>query len=180
LKHIFKSQVTAVPAVPCLSIAISILALDQGTKFLTERCITSSITVIPGLFNLVHVKNTGAAWGIMQGKGVILFAISMVVLVLLSVFIKKLAEGWMERYCAIALIAGGILGNSVDRIFRGSVVDFLDFYVGSNPGHHWPAFNVADSAICVGVFIFIISSWSRPQPEKAPEGSGQEDSGSPV
>lgn len=160
MKHFFKSQVASVPAIQCLSVVASILVLDQLTKILTERCITSSIRIMPGFFNLVYVKNPGAAWGIMAGKGMILLLISIIVLILISIFIKRLTEGWMERYYALSLICGGIIGNSIDRITRGAVVDFLDFYAGS---YHWPAFNVADSAICVGVFIFIISSWIRPQ-----------------
>ena len=147
----------------CLALTAIVLILDQFTKVLTVRFIKSSIAVIPGLFNLVYVKNPGAAWGILAGKGWLLLMISVVVLILIIIYLRKLTEGWMERYLSMSLICGGILGNSLDRILRGSVVDFLDFYIGSNPGHHWPAFNVADSAICVGVFIFVISSWVRPQ-----------------
>ncbi len=168
MKPIFKNQVPAVPAIQCVSIALFILLLDQCTKILTERCILSTIKVIPAFFNLVHVKNPGAAWGIMPGKGLLLLAISIIVLALLVIFIRKLAEGWIERYYAISLIGGGIMGNSVDRVLRGSVVDFLDFYAGS---YHWPAFNVADSAICVGVAVFIISSWLRPQPDNVEKSS---------
>ncbi|MFA6568753.1 MAG: signal peptidase II [Victivallales bacterium] len=144
----------------CAFLTGLILVADQITKIVVENRITSSITVIPGLFNLVFVKNSGAAWGILAGKGWLLLLISVIVFVLIVVFIRRIAEGWPERYYSMALVAGGIVGNSVDRIWRGSVVDFLDFHYGS---HHWPAFNVADSAICVGVFIFIISSWFRPQ-----------------
>jgi signal peptidase II len=145
----------------CAILTGLILVIDQITKMIVENTITSPIKVIPGLFNLVFVKNTGAAWGILAGKGWLLLVISAVVFVLIVVFIRRITEGWIERYYAMALIAGGIAGNSIDRIWRGAVVDFLDFHYGS---HHWPAFNVADSAICVGVFIFIISSWIRPQP----------------
>ena len=144
----------------CAILTGLILVIDQITKMIVENAITSPIKVIPGLFNLVFVRNTGAAWGILSGKGWLLLIISVVVFVLIVVFIRRIAEGWPERYYSMALIAGGIAGNSIDRIWRGSVVDFLDFHYGS---YHWPAFNVADSAICVGVFIFIISSWIRPQ-----------------
>ena len=144
----------------CAILTGLILVIDQITKMIVENAITSPIKVIPGLFNLVFVKNTGAAWGILAGKSWLLLIISAVVFVLIVVFIRRIAEGWPERYYSMALIAGGIAGNSIDRIWRGSVVDFLDFHYGS---YHWPAFNVADSAICVGVFIFIISSWIRPQ-----------------
>ena len=146
----------------CAILTGLILVIDQITKIVVENNISSSIKVIPGLFNLVFVKNTGAAWGILAGKGWLLLVISAIVFVLITVFIRRITEGWPERYYSMALIAGGIAGNSIDRIWRGAVVDFLDFYCGS---YHWPAFNVADSAICVGVFIFIISSWVRPQPD---------------
>jgi signal peptidase II len=145
----------------CAMLSGLILIIDQITKVIVENNISSSIKVIPGLFNLVFVKNTGAAWGILAGKGWLLLLISIIVFILIVTFIRRITEGWPERYYSMALIAGGIAGNSIDRIWRGSVVDFLDFHYGL---HHWPAFNVADSAICVGVFIFIISSWSRPQP----------------
>ncbi len=153
----------------CLSAFVIILILDQFTKILTERLISqgSPIPVIPGVFDLVYVKNPGAAWGIMAGKGMLLLAISIIVLILMTVFIKKLTDGWMERYYAISFICAGIAGNSIDRIFRGSVVDFLDFHAANH--YHWPAFNVADSAICVGVFVFILSSWLRPQPQPQPQ-----------
>ena len=144
----------------CLAVAVIVLILDQLTKVLTEKFIKAAITVIPGFFNLIYVRNPGAAWGILAGKGGLLLIISIAVLILIIIYIRKLTEGWMERYLSISLICGGILGNSLDRILRGSVVDFLDVYVGT---HHWPAFNVADSAICIGVLIFVISSWARPQ-----------------
>ena len=146
----------------CAVLTGLIIVVDQIAKIVVENNIdpSSKVIVIPGLFNLVFVKNTGAAWGILAGKGWLLLVISAIVFVLITVFIRRIAEGWTERYYSMALIAGGIAGNSIDRIWRGSVVDFLDFYCGS---YHWPAFNVADSAICVGVFIFIISSWIRPQ-----------------
>lgn len=146
----------------CAVITGLIIILDQLTKIAAENRITSPIKVIPGFFDLVFVKNTGAAWGILAGKGWLLLIISLIVFTLIVVFIRRITEGWPERYYSMALIAGGIAGNSIDRIWRGSVVDFLDFYYGS---YHWPAFNVADSAICVGVFVFIISSWIRPQSE---------------
>ena len=144
----------------CAVLTGLIIVIDQITKMLVENRLTASVKVFPGLFNLVFVKNTGAAWGILAGKGWLLLLISIVVFILITVFIRRITEGWTERYYAMALIAGGIAGNSIDRLWRGAVVDFLDFHYGP---HHWPAFNVADSAICIGVFIFIISSWLRPQ-----------------
>jgi signal peptidase II len=169
LKQFLKNiRCTEIPARQCILIAGLILLLDQLTKIAVVRCITSPVKIIPGLFDLVFVENTGAAWGILRGKGWLLLIISTTVLFLIIYFIRMITEGWIERYYAISLIAAGILGTSIDRI---SVVDFLDFYAGT---HHWPAFNVADSAICVGAFLFVLSSWIRPQAgtDKGPQADG--------
>jgi len=138
-----------------------ILILDQATKFLAIEHFSSSPPLkISSFFNLVLVRNTGAAWGIFAGRGGILLTISLTVFILLTVFHRLFTEGWPERYYALALLLSGISGNSIDRVFRdGAVVDFLDFFIGK---YHWPAFNVADSAICVSVAIFIISNLIRP------------------
>ena len=91
----------------------------------------------------------------------------MVFLVAIVLQIKRLTEGYPERYYAMGMIVSGIIGNSIDRIWRGAVVDFLDFHIA---GHHWPAFNIADSAICVGVGIYLISSFKRPAGPAGKEG----------
>ena len=148
----------------CISITGIILIADQITKALVEKYIDKTIDVIPGFFSLVKVGNSGAAWGMFAGQRWLLLAISVLFFLGVIFFFRSLTEGWRERYYATALVLSGILGNSVDRIWRGGfVVDFLDFYV---KGYHWPAFNVADSAICIGVGIFIISSWKRPVKEE--------------
>lgn len=137
-----------------------LLILDQVTKALIEKYVTEAITVIPGLFSIVHVGNPGAAWGIFSGHRWPLLIISIVFFLFVVFYFRKLTEGWPERYYALALIVSGIFGNSVDRIWRdGVVVDFLDFYIKK---WHWPAFNVADSTICIGVGLYLISSFRRP------------------
>ena len=147
----------------CISLTGFILLSDQITKAVIEKYLDLPIEVIPGFFSLVKVGNSGAAWGMFTGQRWLLLAISILFFIGVICFFRSLTEGWHERYYATALVLGGILGNSVDRIWRGGfVVDFLDFYVGK---YHWPAFNVADSAICIGVGIFIISSWIRPAKE---------------
>lgn len=141
-----------------------LLILDQITKALIEKYVTAKIVVIPGFFNIVHVGNSGAAWGIFSGYRWLLLAISIGFFLFVVFYFRKLTEGWPERYYALALVVSGIFGNSVDRIWReGIVVDFLDFYISK---YHWPAFNVADSAICIGVGIYMISSFKRPEKEK--------------
>ena len=121
------------------------------------------IPVIPDFFNLTYITNTGAAWGILAGHGWLLLLISFAVLIAVIYFIHTLTEGWPERIYAIALISSGIVGNSIDRIFRREVVDFLQFLFGK---YQYPSFNIADSCICVGVFLFIFSTILRPEKKK--------------
>lgn len=116
-----------------------------------------------GFFNLTYITNTGAAWGILAGHGWLLLLISFAVLIAVIYFIHTLTDGWPERIYAIALIVSGIVGNSIDRIFRREVVDFLQFLFGK---YQYPSFNIADSCICVGVFIFILSTILRPDRKK--------------
>ena len=150
--------------IKCMVLTGAALILDQVTKALIEKYITNPVPVIPGLFNIVRVGNSGAAWGILEGRLWLLLGISLGFLLFVIFSFRKLTEGWPERFYALALVVSGIFGNSIDRIWRnGRVVDFLDFYIGKI---HWPSFNVADSAICIGVGIYILSSLMRPQPEE--------------
>jgi signal peptidase II len=137
-----------------------VLALDQFTKILTVRMfeLHESHPVIDGLFNLTYVRNYGAAWSILSGHIWLLLLIAVLVVAGTIWKFRYLTEGYSERYLAIFLVFGGVLGNSIDRIWRGAVVDFLDFYIKS---YHWPVFNVADIAICCGVGIFMLSSLLR-------------------
>ena len=93
-----------------------------------------------------------------HGNNLILLTIAVAALVVFSIFFKAITEWYPERVIGFFMVISGIIGNSIDRIIRGSVVDFLDFFYRN---HHWPSFNVADSAICVGVTIIIISSLFR-------------------
>ena len=140
-----------------------IVALDQATKALAGNCgqllSGKPIVILPGFFNFVLVSNTGAAWGILSGRNMALLFISCVVVVVMLMFHRLVTEGWPERYYALFLVLSGIIGNSIDRAIRKSVVDFLDFHAWA---WHWPAFNVADSAICVGVFVLVVSFMLRP------------------
>ncbi|MBN2642405.1 MAG: signal peptidase II [Victivallales bacterium] len=149
--------------------AIILAMLDQASKavVVAEFTLGESITIIPGFFNLTYITNKGAAWGILHGKIWLLMLISTVVFVLIIWQIRTLTEGWNERYFAMAVIISGIIGNSIDRIWRKEVVDFLDFYIRVNDkSYSWPAFNIADSAITVGVIIYIASTLFRKSPNK--------------
>lgn len=146
-------------------VAIFLLVLDQLTKLLVEKRMLfgESIEVINGFFSLTYVTNKGAAWGMFHGYGIALFAVGMVVMLIAVAFLRKLCCGYPERYVAILAVLSGVLGNSIDRLFRGAVVDFLDFYIKER---HWPAFNVADCAICIGIGVYMISVLLRPDEEK--------------
>lgn len=117
--------------------------------------------IIPGFFNLVYVVNTGAAFSFLADvqsawKHYFFLGIGVIAIVALSLIYRQLKEENSLYFFPIGLIVGGAIGNLIDRVRLGSVVDFLDFYFGN---YHWPAFNVADSAICVGAAMFIVMNF---------------------
>lgn len=111
------------------------------------------VEIIPGFFNLVYAVNYGAAWGMLEGFSWLLIALALLVLGLIAVFRKDLELHQWPQQWAFGLICGGIVGNTLDRLFRGHVVDFLDFHL---PFYRWPTFNIADSAIVVGTLWYIL------------------------
>jgi signal peptidase II len=136
-------------------IASFIIIADYITKRIIEARIPlyDQIDVLPFL-NIVHVENKGAAFGMFAGLGNGIFiVVSLVAILFIIIYLSKTARR-AEIY-ALSLILGGAAGNLLDRILIGKVVDFIDVYVGE---WHWPAFNVADSALTVGISIFIMSS----------------------
>lgn len=139
-------------------VGASVLVLDQITKLVVTAVLApyEIVEAVPGFFNLVYYRNPGAAFGILNRSGfsgkLILIGISIGALVLIASMVRG-SKDRLYTY-ALSLIAGGAAGNLVDRIRQGSVVDFLDFHLS---GHHWPAFNVADSAISVGVGLALLS-----------------------
>jgi signal peptidase II len=152
-----------------------VILLDQITKWAVLKSIPlyGSSPVIEGFFNLVHVRNRGIAFGIMNRPGGSQITIYLLTLVTLGAIF--LLFFWFSRLGAkeerkttfgLALVIGGALGNLIDRIRMGEVVDFLDLHVGT---FHWPAFNVADSAITVGVFWLALTIFfsSDPKGEKS-------------
>jgi signal peptidase II len=154
-----------------LVIAIFITVLDQVTKEWVRAhfaTVGDVIPVIPGFFNLTYVQNTGAAWGIFSGHNHWLSLFSIIMLFVMVVFRRSFLNDTWDHRIALGLMIGGILGNFFDRVRLEFVTDFLDFYVGSS---HWPSFNVADSAICVGVGIYILSAfWAQKHPLKTDAG----------
>lgn len=142
--------------------AAGTVVLDQITKLLVHNLMQpwTGREIVPGFFNLVHVLNKGAAWGFLDDEHIdwqrpMFIAISLAAVLIIAYMIRltRDGDGWMLT--GLGMIAGGALGNAIDRIWLGSVIDFLDFYYG---GYHWPAFNVADSALTVGAGCIIVST----------------------
>jgi len=142
------------------SVTGGIILLDQLTKqqIMQTMRLHESIPIIPNLFSLTYIRNPGAAFGLLAGSSnafrMVFFGLtSIFALGLLGTILLRMPEeDWMGRV-SVAAILGGAIGNLIDRLRFGEVIDFLDVYVES---YHWPAFNVADSAITVGVIALII------------------------
>ncbi len=140
------------------TVSAIILLLDQATKLFIDRSmgLHSSITVVENFFNITYIRNKGAAFGFLAETSFRLPFFIMVsiiaVVVIIGVF-RKLRPEQTFTATALSLIFAGALGNLIDRIRLGEVIDFI--YVHWY-GHYWPAFNVADSAICIGVFLLAI------------------------
>jgi signal peptidase II len=148
-----------------LWLAALVLLLDQATKLAVVDRLIAYVDVIPltGFFNLVHVHNTGAAFSLFADQpgwqrgffiGVALIASGVIL------YLMRKTQGRRMFSIALALILGGAIGNVIDRILYGHVIDFLDFYIGS---WHWPAFNVADSAITIGAVMLILDGMRKPR-----------------
>lgn len=147
-----------------LIVAILITVADQLTKeWIRAAFKWEDSRALTSFFNLTYVRNTGAAWGMFGGQNTGLTLLSIVMLALIIVFRRKFLGTTWDHRLALGLMVGGIIGNMLDRIRFNFVTDFLDFHAGI---HHFPSFNIADSAICCGVGIYILSSFwpSRHQP----------------
>ena len=136
---------------------VSLVVLDQVTKCLVRAhfALHESRSVIRGFFSLTYVRNRGAAWGILAGWRVAFVVLAAAMLCVLARYREKLFGTSAIGRVSFVLLVAGIIGNVIDRVWLGYVVDFLDFYVGSR---HFPAFNVADSCICVGVGLYMLAS----------------------
>jgi len=150
--------------VPYLAFVVFLLFFDQATKWLIARQIPlyGSRKVIPGFFNLTHIRNKGAIFGFFSHAGSqlvfpALIAASLVALALVVYYFLKTPAAERGMKLALSLILAGALGNQIDRVGRGYVIDFLDLYVRNR---HWPFFNIADSCITIGavllLFMFLV------------------------
>ncbi|MDR2435845.1 MAG: signal peptidase II [Puniceicoccales bacterium] len=138
---------------------LMILACDQITKYLADtRLIDKVITVMPMYIFLSHTQNTGAAWSMFQGNGLLLGIIGIFVLIMVFVFRRHLGIKQRCNQAIYGMICAGILGNAVDRLLYGHVVDFINVRLGS---YYWPMFNIADASICCGVFLCFLFSFAQ-------------------
>lgn len=151
------------------SVLGAVLVLDQLTKHLVEQRIRpyGVVTVIPGFFNLTHVWNKGAAFSILATLPDIwrvpfFVSVTLIAVVMLAALVRRAREGL--HVVSFSLIMGGALGNVIDRVRFGEVVDFIQWYVKT---WYWPSFNVADSAITIGVVLLAVDLlFRRPQEQK--------------
>ena len=146
-----------------LFVSLPLYALDQWSKQLVLRSISpyEARIVVPGFFSLVHVPNTGAAFGSFQGNNTFFIVISIVALVVVTVLLvrRRRPDAW--RDLSLALLLAGILGNLTDRLLYGHVIDFLLFNLHIRYADPWPAFNVADSCISIAVVLFVVHSFRK-------------------
>jgi signal peptidase II len=153
-----------------LLLSVPLIGLDQLTKWLIQKNIPygNEVPIIPGFFSLVHVSNTGAAFSLLQGNNLFFIILATVALaVLIFVLVRDQWQTDTARQLhwttktSFALLTAGIVGNLIDRLMKGSVVDFLHFYVRE---YAWPSFNVADSCICIAAGLLVLSSFRKQRP----------------
>ncbi|MEK6983541.1 MAG: signal peptidase II [Nanoarchaeota archaeon] len=138
------------------STAFLIVLLDQFTKFFIKQNLqlNQSIPIINNIFHLTYVTNTGSAFGLFKGFNAIFTAFSLIVIITIFYYLKRINKNEKILQFSVGLLLGGTLGNLIDRIIHGAVIDFLDFRV-------WPVFNVADSAVTISIAILIILLWKK-------------------
>lgn len=146
-------------------LAAFIIVIDQVSKWLIAKTmmIGQSISVIPNVLYITSIRNTGAAWSILEGKRLFFFIITIIVVVIVIYYLQKIGRYNPLLGTALGLVLGGSLGNFIDRVFRGQVVDFIHVYIGS---YSYPIFNVADSSLVIGVILILIYIFIEGKKEK--------------
>ncbi len=165
-----------------LLLSLAVLVLDQWTKWMVEAHLSdhASIEVIPGLLSFTHVRNTGVAFGLFASRGnlagtAILTILGLAALIFVGYYFRIVPRRDRPLLVALALVMGGAVGNLLDRITRGAVTDFIDFYYGT---YHWHTFNVADTAISVGIGLMILATFRHhPAEAKAADGEAPPETG---
>lgn len=147
------------------AVVACIVFLDQITKFFisSNMSLYESFPVIDGLFNMTYIRNTGAAFGFLADaspafRSFLLIGVTVAVILLIMYYIWKMSAEEKFFVFPLSLILGGAVGNLIDRVRFGDVIDFLDFYISS---YHWPAFNIADSAVSVGAVILLFKVFKK-------------------
>ena len=136
--------------IPLISILVIILDIITKAIIVNKVAYNEIINVIP-FINIVHIKNRGAAFGMFAGLGNVFFVIVSIIAVLFILYYLKSVQKRLE-IISLSLVLGGAVGNLIDRVRFGEVTDFIDIYVNN---WHWPSFNVADSALTVGIILFL-------------------------
>lgn len=148
-------------------VALFVLLLDQVSKLLIGHFIEvgGEYALVSGFFSLVHWWNTGAAWSMFAGKNLILASVGVLAIFLFYFFRRHFSFARLAGQISMGLVMGGILGNLIDRVSRGHVVDFLYFTLITQSGKEisYPAFNVADMGICCGVGLIVFLSFQASQ-----------------
>ncbi|WP_373895953.1 signal peptidase II [Virgibacillus natechei] len=138
-------------------IALVIIAIDQVTKWMVVRTMDlgEQRTIIENFFYLTSHRNSGAAWGILEGKMLIFYIVTAIVVIGIIYYMQTYAKESRGLAIGLSFVLGGAIGNFIDRLFHQEVVDFFDFIIF---GYNFPIFNIADSALTVGVIFIIIAT----------------------
>src|SRR5690606_17877705 len=146
-------------------IAVIAIAIDQITKYLVVKNMElyEQIPIIDGFFYLTSHRNSGAAWGILEGKMGFFYVITVIVIIGIIYYLHKYGKDNKLFASALGLILGGAIGNFIDRLFHQEVVDFFDFIIF---GYDFPIFNIADSALTIGVILVIIEALFEEKKQK--------------
>jgi|SRR3989338_3828500 len=139
-----------------ISIGFFIVFSDQLTKFLIKQNLqlNQSIPVIKNILHLTYITNTGSAFGLFKGFNWFFILFSLVVIIVIFYFINQIKNNEKMMRISVSLVLGGTIGNLIDRIAYGAVIDFIDFRI-------WPVFNIADSAVTIGIIILIVLLWKN-------------------
>ena len=137
-------------------IALFVILLDQLTKWLivSKMQYGDSITIINNILYITSHRNAGAAWGILQGQMWLFYVITLIVIAAIVYYLQKAAKGKWLLGVSLGLMLGGAIGNFLDRVIRKEVVDFIHTFIF---GYNFPVFNIADSSLCIGVILLMIS-----------------------
>ena len=157
-----------------LWVTLPVIVIDQITKWYIETRfeLFEGVSVIPNLLAIISVRNQGAAFSILANSSIrkpFFITVSALACLIILWYLKRRSADSLSMRLPLALILGGAAGNLIDRVRLGEVIDFIDVYW---KGHHWPAFNIADSAICIGVALLFFTLWKEQTQAQDTAGDG--------